>query len=152
MVISFNENDVREYYKNELKPKQKICSNKGEKEKKINLDKFIVNKTDKISIFDNVKKEYLETVLYGRSKSYFLRDGKSSVYNNDFLITSDAKEIISVTGLVSTIHINNAHEYIESKINNEEATVAEREKWARIKNNVVKAEKNQGNEIVETTE
>ena len=152
LVISFNENDVREYYNNELKTKKKICSKKGEKEKKINLDKFIVNKTDKISIFDNIKKEYLETVLYGRSKSYFLRDGRSSVYNSDFLITSDAKEIISITGLVSTIHINNAHEYIESKINNEEATVAEREKWVRIKNNVVKAEKNQGNEIVEITE
>ena len=41
---------------------------------------------------------------------------------------------------------------IQSKINNEEATVAEREKWVRIKNNVVKAEKNQGNEIVEITE
>ena len=90
MVISFNENDVREYYKNELKPKQKICSNKGEKEKKINLDKFIVNKTDKISIFDNVKKEYLETVLYGRSKSYFLRDGRSSVYRG----TANISEIL----------------------------------------------------------
>ena len=43
-------------------------------------------------------------------------------------------------------------EYIESKINNEKASVTEKEKWVRIKNNVVKAEKNQGNEIVEITE
>ena len=43
LVISFNESDVREYYKDKLKPKQKICSSKGEKEKKIDLDKFGVS-------------------------------------------------------------------------------------------------------------
>ena len=116
------------------------------------MDKFIVNKTDKISIFDNIKKEYLETVFYGRSKSYFLRDGRSSIYNSDFLITPDAKEIISVTGLIDTINVNNVSEYIESKINNEKSSVTEREKWVRIKNNIERAKKNKGNEIIEIKE
>ena len=68
LIISFNENDVREYYGKDMKPKQKICNKNGKKEKNTDIDKFIVNRSNKVSIYDKKNMEELKKVYYGRLK------------------------------------------------------------------------------------
>ena len=151
LIVSFNENDVREYYGKEMKPKQKICNKNGKKEKNIDIDKFIVNRSDKVSIHDKKNMEELKKVYYGRLKTLFLREeGRCSESYGDFVLTPDNKEVLSTYNMSSLISVNSTLLF-EGRINDEKLDIKERERWEEVKNNVEKVRKTK-ERIVEVLE
>lgn len=138
LIISFNENDVREYYGKDMKPKQKICNKNGKKEKNTDIDKFIVNRSNKVSIYDKKNMEELKKVYYGRLKTLFLREeGRCSETFGDFVLTPDNKEVLSTYDMSSSYSVNSTVLF-EGRINDEKLDIKERERWKEIKNNVEK--------------
>ena len=151
LIVSFNENDVREYYGKEMKTKQKICNKNGKKEKNIDIDKFIVNRSDKVSIHDKKNMEELKKVYYGRLKTLFLREeGRCSESYGDFVLTPDNKEVLSTYNMSSLISVNSTLLF-EGRINDEKLDIKERERWEEVKNNVEKVRKTK-ERIVEVLE
>ena len=151
LIISFNENDVREYYGKEMKPKQKICNKNGKKEKNTDIDKFIVNRSDKVSIYDKKNMEELKKVYYGRLKTLFLREeGRCSESYGDFVLTPNNKKVLSTYDMSSSYTVNSTVLF-EGRINDEKLDIKERERWEEVKNNVEKVRKTK-ERIVEVLE